>query len=87
MVLNDCQWNTYPNFYMLKFLHDSVALGSIPAISISFTVGVLILIQKENRTRYPLSFIGYICLAQACSVWALRYGIANQCEFETVKIV
>jgi len=50
-------------------------------------VGFLILIQKQNRTRYPLSFIGYICMLQCCSIWSLRYGLLNQCEYETVKWV
>lgn len=37
----------------------------IPAIIASMIVGFLILIQKQNREKYPHRFIGYICLVQS----------------------
>ena len=63
MAANDCIYLP-SNSYTIFYGHISGPLHIIGyfSFSFSFIIGALILANKQNRNRYPLNYIGYICL-------------------------
>lgn len=55
----------------------------IPGFFISLVVGIIIMSNPRNRRRYPLNFIGYICLTQAANAQIILFQTISNNDFCT----
>lgn len=81
MGFNDCTYYGSADYHEHKsnYLRKAVNITFPSSCLISGVAGAMILWSKDNRVKYPLKFIGLICLFQSVNIFALNSFDANFC--------